>query len=470
MNNAKTTFIEEEKQTIPYELAYAESLRAKGELDDALRLVTDYMGEHFEDVHSLVLAAHILIDAGRVGMAQPLLKMASALDPNSSVILNNLGLCYQEGSDLDRGESYFIKSLHRNPSDALTLSNLAQLYVNTAKPDKAINCATRALEIDPNLPEARYNLGLAQLQKGIWKEGWEGYEFNLGAHRRRKERIYGKIPRWTGVKGVNLIAYGEQGVGDEISFASCLPDLINENNVIIECDRRLEGLFKRSFNCPVYGTRNDTSITWPLRHEIDCSVAFGSLPGFYRNSDASFTGEPYLLADPERRIQWRALLDSMGKRKKVGIAWTGGRKNTGSKKRSLELNDLLPVLRQDADFISLQYKDFDEIVKAEKEYGIKIHHWKHAITNDFDDQAALMAELDLVITVTQTAVHLAGALGVPCWTLVPNQPMWRYGLDKDTMPWYKSVKLYRQKKEWVHVISDVARDLRLFCGPIQHSS
>jgi ADP-heptose:LPS heptosyltransferase len=120
-----------------------------------------------------------------------------------------------------------------------------------------------------------------------------------------------------------------------------------------------------------------------------------------------------------------------------------------------------PILNQDATFISLQYKDAPEIVEFENETGIKIHHWPHAMqTKDYDDTVAMISQLDLVISVTQAAIHVAGALGVPCWVLTPKAPMWRYGLTGDKMPWYKSVKLYRQKSDWVHVISDVATDLR----------
>lgn len=460
-NTAKVEHVAPIEPEMPRELAVAEDLRQRGELDEALRVCTSFMADNFEHVPALTLAAHILIDADRIGLAQPLLKLASKLDPNSSVIWNNLGLCYQEGSDMAEGEACLIKALHRNPSDPYALNNLSQIYVNSAQPDKAINCAERAIEIDPNVSDAHYNRGLAKLQQGKWTEGWPGYDYKLGPNNKRKERVYGRIPRWTGVNGLTVVAYGEQGIGDEISFASCIHDLMKGNKVIIECDKRLTGLFKRSFGCDVYGTRMQNGINWPAKYDIDASVAFGSLPRYFRNKDSDFDGKPYLIADPERRLQWRSLLASLGPKLKVGIAWTGGLKNTGKQRRSLRICDLMPILRQDATFISLQYKDCPEIEAVEKEHGIKIHHWPHAMqTKDYDDTAALVAELDLVITVTQAVVHLAGGLGVPCWVLTPAAPMWRYRLEGTTMLWYDSVKLYRQKKEWVHTVSDVAKDLR----------
>lgn len=452
-----------EIEKLPPELMQAEWLRQKGRLNDALVMCEGYMNERFDDFRALVMAAHILFDSERIGLAQALLKLASMLKPEDAVIWNNLGLCYREGADLEEGERCLIKALSRDPQDANAYNNLSQLYVNAGQPMKAINCADKALAITPTMLEARYNRGQALLMLGKWKDGWEGYEHNLGRHRGRKERVYGTIPRWTGVDGLTLIAYGEQGLGDEISFASCLPDLLQSNKVIIECDKRLGGLFRRSFpDCQVYGTRFTPNIIWPNKHQVDASVAFGSLPGFYRNATEAFPGKPYLKADPLRRVQWRAALDSLGPKPKVGLAWTGGLKNTGRDRRSLQLDDLMPILRQDATFVSLQYKDAPEVAGM-REQGIDIHHWPHAVqTQDYDDTAALVAELDLVICVTTAVVDLAGALGVPCWVLTPKAPMWRYGLTGTKKVWYESVKLYRQKAEWLHTVAEVGTDLRKF--------
>ncbi len=447
-------------------LMQAEKLREERKLDEALTLTVRYMNEHFDDIPALTMAAHILIDAERHGLAQPLMLLASKLAPDEGIIWNNLGLCYLEAAQLDKAEACFIKALSRDPGDVTALSNLAKLYNDIAQPQKAINCAEKALRLEPRLPEANYNRGQSYLFLKRWKEGWEGYEHNLGRHQGRRERVYGQIPRWTGVDGMTLIAYGEQGIGDEINFASCIPDLMKKNTVIIECEERLAGLFRRSFGCDTYGTRYiKGGISWPTKYQIDASVAFGSLPGFYRNTDADFPGTPYLIADPQRRLQWKVLLATLGDKPKVGITWTGGLKKTGTVKRSVALNDLLPILKQDATFISLQYKDAaEEIAALEAEHGIKVHQWPHAtLTRDYDDTAALVAELDLVITVQQSAVHLAGGLGVPTWVMLPKFSLWRYGLAGDTMPWYGSVRIYRQTQGWVDEIAEVARDLRKYC-------
>lgn len=427
------------------------------------------MNSNFDDYRALTQAAHILLGMERIGLAHPLLERAAKLRPGDSVILNNLGFCYREGHGYEEAEKIFIKALSCRQEDpieeAKTLNNLAHVYVCLAQPRRAIEAAEKALKLDPTQPEAQYNRGQALLMLGEYESGWQGYEMNLGRHSGRKERLYGTIPRWTGVKGLTVVAYGEQGLGDEISFASCIPDLQRDcKEVIIESDKRLGNLFRRSFGCKVYGTRFNQGIAWAFKHEIDASVAFGSLPGFYRNSEASFPGEPYLIADPQRRVMYRALLDSLGPRMKVGIAWSGGRTNTGKKRRSIDWQELMPIFRQHATFVSLQYEGCPELA-AMREAGVDIHHFPNIVqAQDYDETAALVAELDLVITVQQAAVHLAGALGTPCFALIPKIPIWRYRLHGDSMPWYKSVKLFRQRDQWVHPISDVATELRSLCS------
>ncbi len=462
MSQAAVVEAVDERPVLPPELAEAERLRLDGKPDEALAIASAFLNDHYGFIPAMVLAAHILIDCERLGLAHAIMLAASKIAPDEPIIWNNLGICFEKAQILDEAEKCFVKALGRAPNDPLTLTNLGFVYLQLGQAEKSINCSEKAMRLAPKIPHARFNLGQAQLLQRNWKEGWANYEANLGRHQGRKERVYGTVPRWTGINGMTLIAYGEQGIGDEMSFASCIPDLQKENTVIIECDKRLEGLFRRSFGCTVYGTRyKKAALHWPLKHEIDASVAMGSLPGFYRNSLAEFPGTPYLVADPERRLQWRALLASLGPKPKVGIAWTGGLKRTASIRRSLELEDLLPVLKQDATFISLQYKDCPEIVPLYEKYGIPIHHWPHATqTQDYDDTAALVAELDLVITVQQSAVHIAGGLGVPTWVLIPKAPLWRYGLTGTELPWYKQTKLYRQKQDWVHTIAEVAKDLR----------
>jgi hypothetical protein len=268
---------------------------------------------------------------------------------------------------------------------------------------------------------------------------------------------YGDEPRWDGTKGLNVVCYTEQGIGDEMSFASVLTDLIRDSkSVTIECDGRVERLFQRSFpTTTVKGTRykDDFKRVWAREAKFDARVAVGQLPEFYRLKDTDFHGKPYLIPRPEMVGQWRTLLDSLGKKPKIGIAWTGGIPKTGQHRRTVTLDTFAPLFNGfDADWISLQYKDLDGIPQAEQKYGVKIHDWDWGVRVwDYDQTAALISQLDLVISVCTTVVHAAGGLGKECWCLVPEVPMWRY-LDKSSgewFPWAGSVSLHRQKKgQW----------------------
>lgn len=466
----------QEQNTLPPEapvaLARAEGLRQKGELDEALRIAAAYLNDHFDYVPALMLTANILVDAERLGLAQALLKRVVQLKPDLAVAWNNLGVCYREGANLQEAEALFFRGLKLAPEDAALHSNLGQLYNNTAQPMLAIKHLNRAVQSDPGMAEAFYNRALANIALGNFKDGWADYDATLGMGNIRKERIYGMIPRWNGSEGKTVIAFGEQGVGDEIAFASCIPDLMKQNKIIIECDPKLWGLFKRSFGLETHGTRYQERLGWLHDKEtnrlrkFDGAVAFGSLPQYYRNEVSQFPGTPYLVADPQRRLQWRALLDAIGPKMKVGITWTGGCPKTGKVRRSVDLDDLLPILRQDATFVSLQYMDAPEILAMERDHGIKVHHWRHATqTPDHDDTAALVAELDLVISVTTAVIHLSGALGQKCWVMAPKCPRWFYGITGESLPWYSSVRLYRQKGAWVEVIAKIATDLRSLINP-----
>jgi hypothetical protein len=245
------------------------------------------------------------------------------------------------------------------------------------------------------------------------------------------------------------LVIGEQGIGDEITYSSVLNDASKDNEITYECDHRLEGLMRRSLpNVKVFGTRFADVRQNPI--EYDCSALTGSLCMEYRREDKDFPRTSFLVADPERTLQWGALLKTLpGKR--VGIAWTGGLPNTFQSRRSFNLEGLLPILKiPGITWVSLQYKDPSaEIAEFEAKHGIKIHHWKRAVENcDYDDTAALVKELDCVVSVTTAMVHLCGGLGKKCYVLVPKRCRWFYTSETSKHRWYDSLELFRQQDKW----------------------
>jgi len=169
-----------------------------------------------------------------------------------------------------------------------------------------------------------------------------------------------------------------------------------------------------------------------------------------------------LRAAPERVEYWRAKLAELGSGPKIGLSWGGGVKATRRHLRSIALGVFMPILRHPGRFVSLQYGDCGEDLSAlNREQGVVLPHWSDAL-NDYDETAALVCALDLVISVCTAVIHLAGALGRPVWVLVPAVPEWRYLDHGDRLPWYPSARLFRQAESgrWQGVIGQVGGELR----------
>lgn len=431
-------------------LLLAKSL-CESEPDEALRICNDIMNEEFDSMNgqmALFMTGYIMMQAERYGLAYQIYQRCVQLRPDMSEIWSNMGMCLEE-NDPERAKSYFEKAYRLSDKNYRALANHALMCLQTGEPQKCIDLSNKALRLNPDLTAAKHNRGLARLMMRDFG-GWDDYYDTLGV-KHREARDYGK-PDWNGEPG-RVLVYGEQGVGDEIMFASCLPDLMKTNQVILDTDSRLEGLFARTFpEADVYGDRFKKE-SRAADCEFDYQCAIGQLPFYYRKSESSFPGLPYLKADSERCIQWRALFDTL-KGKKIGVAWRGGLKNTGEKRRSLGIDDLEPILSKENTYISLEYKHVDNDILDK--YGLKSYPRATAKGGDIDDLAALVSQLDLVVTSCTTVVYVAGALGIPCYVLVPSCPGYRYH-TKGNFPWYSSVELVRQEKgqSWRKVAENV---------------
>ena len=257
-------------------------------------------------------------------------------------------------------------------------------------------------------------------------------------------------------------------------FASCIPDLMEEapSKLLLECSPRLEPLFGRSFpGVEVRGKTRDENFSW-LQEEgpLDYSLPIGSLPKFFRNRVEDFPErDSFLVADPASTEKWQQRLSSLGKQKKIGISWRGGQSPSIIRKASVALEKWIPLLSMDAFFINLQYGDTTEdIDRIYKEANIRIHDWEdNDPLQDLDNQAALISALDLVITIDNSTLHMAGAVGTPTWGLLEYVPDWRWPQAfGDSPPLYRSVRLFRQQQlsDWGPVLTNVEQALRDFIG------
>lgn len=416
-------------------------------------LCQQILREDPDNAPALYMLGTVLTMSERHGEAIPVLERAAKLASKRSSAWNNLGLAWQECGRPDVARGHFQKALGMERT-AQYLSNVGVTYMDEGNFAEAIKWSNRALEMDPDNINANSNKGFALMASGDWA-GWKLYDKCLGG-RFRKELDFG-APKWDGSPVESIIVYGEQGLGDEIAYASILPD-IPATMITLECDPRLESLFARSFpNIEVYGTRLREKPWMDGTRWWHAQCAIGSLPSFLRPTMDSCPKKPYLKADPERRLMWRALFDSFkyagGMLKPViGICWSGGTMRTGRKKRQIGLESFRRYIEtHDAVYVSLQYEDAGQEIA---ETGLPVRQFHETLSDNYDDTAALVSELDGIVGVHTTVHHLAGALGKPSTVLVPEAPTWQYAIGNE-MPWYSGNKFHRQRRSesWADCIS-----------------
>ena len=248
-------------------------------------------------------------------------------------------------------------------------------------------------------------------------------------------------------------------------FMSILSDLLRDtSHVTCQIDPRLIRLFSRCFSeikfIPHGNIRDADTIN------VDRFIRLGSLGYTYRKNVSDFPGTPYISADPARVADWRLRISSESSRLKVGISWRGGSDNTNGKDRSMALDQMTSLFaNEDCTFVSLQYGEVEaEVAAFNATRSRKLHCFKRQEIEDFEDFVGLIGALDCVVSVQNTTVHTCGALGKPCFAMLPFRPEWRYGASGTTMPWYESVKLFRQAydREWSDVIKSVNEELNRF--------
>ena len=421
------------------------------DFENALPVIYSVLEHYPNDAATLHFLGYIWLLTGKEAFAYQLVRRALQEAPTNYAIWVTFGRCAHELGMYQEALNSFMKSAEINSDYALAYSNASATLVQLSDWEAVIKTASMALEINPNDLNAQLNLSHAYLAKGEWAKGWKSWGKSLGV-KFRKEWTYGNEVRWDGSADKNVVIYGEQGLGDEILYASCVPDAINvSNKVIIDCDPKLEGLFARSFpDAEVHGTRRESSPDWVVDADIDARCAIGGLPEFFRNKDKDFTKKAYLVADPERRLMWRSLFNSWGK-KVIGFTTHGGTKITNEAGRKLAHDDLSAMFGLDYEFVCLDYKVENKIVG--------VHYFPFATnSNDYDDTAALIAELDIVVGVNTTALHCAAAMGVKTICLVPKYHQWRYAYP--SMLWYPSMRLIHQdEKTWEDTVKYVAKNI-----------
>ncbi len=478
----------------------ADLLRLGGRLEDAKACLDEAIAIDARSVAARIALGRVLKEKGNTSAAIKQFEEALRLEPKRSQALQEIGEMLRYDNQIEAAEQHFREALQSRPGNVTLLVSLAMVLGDQMRYDEAFArieevlvrhpgsgqaLATKgglldatgreaeaeavlrtALNLAPDDADLGYNQALLQLRHGNFAEGWNGFEL-----RRRKDAFIGRyrkfpFPEWDGapLEGKTILVYPEQGLGDEIMYGSCIPELASRAaHVVVECDHKLGELFSRSFPlCTVAPRLRTLANDWVTRldPQPDYQMPVGSLPGHFRRRPEQFPPHSgFLKADPSKVEKWRARL---GSGRNIGLSWQGGVGHTGKARRSFSLEQLLPVLTLPGlQFVNLQYTDVRaELQNLESGHGIRVHHWQEAI-DDYDETAALVCALDSVLTVCTALVHLTGALGRPALVMVPFGSDWRYGATGEAMPWYPSVRLLRQEKigDWASVLQKVVARL-----------
>jgi len=387
-------------------------------------------------------------------------------DPNS---YTKLASSYFTNQDrYEDAMELFHRALAIDPKHPLTLNNIGATMYDHGETNTSLQYFKDALALKPNYLTAQHNLALGQLLAGDLKEGWANHESRLEVKERRYvyrliHKLFGLIPKWDGkssLKGKHILLMHEQGYGDSIQFVRYVHTLLAQGaRVAIHVKDPLAKLFRSVSDQITLVREND-----PLP-KCDCAYVLMSLPHALGTDHVEDIPAPrsYLAADPADSAKWAEKIDMLAGNKtdlRVGFVWAGNPEHGNDRKRSIPLATFAPLFNTPGiQFFSLQKGPATpELATLPKE--LPIHNIGDAF-NDFADTAAAMANLDLIISVDTSVVHLAGALGRPTWTLLASTPDWRWLNDREDSPWYPSMRLFRQQTrgDWPTVIAKVASEL-----------
>jgi tetratricopeptide (TPR) repeat protein len=424
------------------------ALHKQGNFDEAEVLYNRVLNRKPLEESILFLLSDLYMRQEKNGLAINLLMNLLQNNQNHGAAWCNLGVAFRKENNYAFAKNAWTRAIAVAGETPEVCNNLATLYADRAEPAKAIEWCEKALVLEPNNFTSLWQKALATLTLGDWKAGWALYE-NRQLLESWDARASIDVPIWKGEPVDHLYIHGEQGVGDEIMFASMLQLVTNAQRITVEVHEKVAPLIKRTW--PHF-----TVVTTETAGDYDAKVAIGSLHhilGAYKVDAA------YLVPDPARVAHYRAELAKLGPGPYVALTWMGGMKATRVEDRSMNLELLRPVM-ETFTCVSAQYDTTNPIVEQDRAAAGLAKIDDTSIGGDLADQAALFAAVDAVVTVQQTAVHVAGAVGTPCYALIGSHPHWRYGVSGDSLPWYPSVRLFRQKDTWERVVARVLTTLK----------
>jgi tetratricopeptide (TPR) repeat protein len=390
--------------------------------------------EAYINIGNVLQKLHFYIEALSV------YNQAILIDKNIYQLWANRGLVLKELNLLNESLDSFKNALELNPDNIEIINNTSNIYKYLGNLKIAYQMLEQGLMKDPNNTKFHWNLSILYLLQGDFEKGFKEYEW------RWKDEEVGiisgkrdfKEPLWLGdqtLSGKTILIYTEQGLGDTIQFGRYVPLFAHlDCKVILEIQAPLMPLFEH-----MSGVHQLVSKGSPLP-VFDFQCPLMSLPLAFGTTLETIPPIQPIILDVEKMTQWQSRLGPKSK-PRVGLVWSGGTTHKDDRRRSIQLKDYLGYCNNDFEYISLQKEvrknDIDDLQNS------TIRHFEDEL-HDFADTAALISQMDLVITVDTSVAHLAASLNKPTLILIPYAPDWRWMLGRDDSPWYPTVKLYRQ--------------------------
>jgi hypothetical protein len=451
----------------------AKALRLLGQLPTAEQHYRQALKLHPGWIQALNNLGNLLHAMGRSEEATNCYQQALSIQPNYLEAKFNYANLMQDLGRYPEAIAVYRELLTQKPDHLHLLVNLARALAITKKFDDSFACYDRVLALISNSPEfigrkevcnnpyyveASYTKSLFKLLLGEYEEGWRLYEWRWKTEQLKNNLRQFKQPLWLGdqpIAGKTILLHAEQGLGDTIQFVRYVSVVERLGaNVVLEVPATLISLvqtFRGSFNLIAKG--DDIP-------PFDLHCPLMSLPHALRTTLDTIPADiPYLAVDAQRQAQWRERLGTKIK-PRIGLVWSGNVKHLNDRNRSIALRTMEPLLRLDFEYHSLQ-KEIREEDKPFLNEFTQIQSHENEL-NDFSDTAALIAAMDLVITVDTSVAHLAGALGKPVWILLPYSPDFRWLLERGDSPWYPTARLFRQRSigDWDGVVAEVLAELK----------
>ncbi len=434
-----------------------EICRAMGKRDDAVACFEKAIELSPDYVVAQVNLGNALQQSGRLHEAIAAYRKALDINPNIAAAHNNLGYTLAEMGRLDEALASYRTAVELKPDYIDALLNLGNALQANGQVEEAIASFQRVIDMRPDNAGAHWNKSLALLLKGEFREGWAEHEWRWRRTNFTSPCRNFSQPQWKGeeVRGRTVLLHAEQGFGDTIQFVRYAPLAAERGaRVIVECQPEMvalaQGMEGVAQAVPAGQMLPPFDLHTPL---LSLPLAFGT------TLETIPDKVPYMNPPPALAQAWREKAPPEKGRRKVGLAWAGSPTRQDDRYRSLPLSAFAPLAAAKAvTFYSLQ-KGKPAEHAGEAPPGITMVDLTDDL-RDFADTAALIANLDLVITVDTAVAHLAGAMAKPVWVLLEFAPAWRWLLGRSDSPWYPTMRLFRQSKrgDWEGVLAQVAAE------------